>query len=155
MDINDRVRLFMEYKGLSSSDFAERAGIQASTFSHFLNGRNKASLEVMMKIDQAFKEVRFDWLLYGEGEMLHSISHPSSSSVNLFTDNTITNPPNEGAPAQPASVASLQGVIAASNFSNYPQQLTPPAEPIKPPRKITEIRVFFSDNTYEIFKADK
>lgn len=151
MGVNVRVKQFMDYKGLSSSDFADQAGIQSSTFSHFINGRNKASLDVITKIDRAFKEVNLSWLLYGTGEML--LAAPSSDASNssrvqaqtLFDDSKLNHHANN----------SLTESLSAIPNITAQQQLPVSNEPIKSPRKITEIRVFYDDNTYEIFKMDK
>ncbi len=152
MDIKDRVKLIMDQESLTSSEFADRADIQQSTFSHFINGRNKASLDVVMKIHQAFEQVRLEWLLYGKGEMYDQISQgnggSSSNNASIFTEKDFN---NNGHSVQPTS--SLEGLSAAAPIFMQQAQHQVAASPAKPVRKITEIRVFFDDNTYEVFRA--
>ena len=53
---------------LTSSQFADRTGIQRASVSHIISGRNKPSLEVMQKIYEAFPELDLKWLMTGVGE---------------------------------------------------------------------------------------
>ncbi|WP_419211420.1 helix-turn-helix transcriptional regulator [Maribacter sp. X9] len=62
-----RLELLLEHYELSSAAFADRINVQRSSISHLLKGRNKPSLEFVMKINEAFSEVDLEWLLYGKG----------------------------------------------------------------------------------------
>ena len=68
-EIRDRIKTVMNKVGKNSITFSEEIGIQQSTLSHILNGRNRPSLDVIMKIHERYPEVRFDWLINGEGNM--------------------------------------------------------------------------------------
>ena len=61
-----RIKVLMEQHELNASSFAEIIGVQRSSISHVLSGRNKPSLEFLAKIEAAFEEVSFEWLLKGE-----------------------------------------------------------------------------------------
>lgn len=63
-----RLKTILNHHELSSASFADLIHVQRSSISHLLNGRNKPSLEFIMKINEAFKEVDLEWLLYGEGK---------------------------------------------------------------------------------------
>lgn len=67
--MKDRILQIMEREGVSNAEFAEKIGISTSSLSHIFNGRNKPSLEVVMRIHKAYPEINLYWLLYGEGEM--------------------------------------------------------------------------------------
>lgn len=62
-----RLEKIIEYYSLSASSFAEKIGVQRSSISHLLSGRNKPSLEFVMKILTYFPEVDLYWLLNGKG----------------------------------------------------------------------------------------
>jgi plasmid maintenance system antidote protein VapI len=64
----------MDYYQLSGSAFAERIQVQRSSISHLLSGRNKPSLDFVMRVVKEFDEVELYWLLNGKG------SFPDSSS---------------------------------------------------------------------------
>lgn len=61
-----RIKALMEQHELNASSFAKIIGVQRSSISHILSGRNKPSLEFLAKIEAAFDEVGFDWLLKGK-----------------------------------------------------------------------------------------
>jgi transcriptional regulator with XRE-family HTH domain len=68
--MTDRILAIIKYFHLSPSDFAEEIGVQRSSISHLISGRNKPSLEFVQKILGRFPEINTDWLLNGNGEML-------------------------------------------------------------------------------------
>jgi transcriptional regulator with XRE-family HTH domain len=74
-----RLLKLMNYKGLTPIQFAEIIGVQRSSISHFLSGRNNPSLDVMRKILTSFPKISGDWLVTGEGSMLKSPETTSSS----------------------------------------------------------------------------
>lgn len=74
----DRIKLIIKAKNLSASKFADLVGVQRSSVSHVLSGRNKPSLEFVQKILTEFADIRSDWLLFGKGSM--------SNSTDLFSD---------------------------------------------------------------------
>src|SRR5210317_2151913 len=62
-----RLRKIMEYHQLSASAFADAIGVQRSSISHLLSGRNKPSLDFVLKVVREFPEVNLYWLLNGKG----------------------------------------------------------------------------------------
>lgn len=62
-----RLQQIMDYYGLTASAFAEKIQFNKSGISHLLSGRNKPSLEFIMKVLDAFPEVSLYWLLNGRG----------------------------------------------------------------------------------------
>ncbi|SNR47971.1 DNA-binding transcriptional regulator, XRE-family HTH domain [Maribacter sedimenticola] len=72
-----RTKALLEYYNLSAAAFADAIHVQRSSISHLLSGRNKPSLEFVMKIHEAFPEVALPWLLYGKG------TFPTSSQEQI------------------------------------------------------------------------
>lgn len=66
----DRIQLILKSKNLSSSQFADEIQVQRSSISHILSGRNKPSLDFIMKILSTYSEVNADWLIFGKGQMV-------------------------------------------------------------------------------------
>jgi transcriptional regulator with XRE-family HTH domain len=62
-----RLEKILNYYGLSAAVFADKIGVQRSSISHLLSGRNKPSLEFVMKVVRAFPAVNLYWLLNGKG----------------------------------------------------------------------------------------
>jgi len=65
----DRIRELLAKEQLSPSQFADEINLQRSSLSHVLSGRNKPSLDFVMKIKQRFSEVNLEWLIFGTGNM--------------------------------------------------------------------------------------
>ncbi|BAP31825.1 putative DNA-binding protein [Chryseobacterium sp. StRB126] len=72
MSLNERISKVIEYSRLTPSEFADEIDVQRSSISHITSGRNKPSLEFIIKIKSRFPELLWDWLVTGEGEMLRS-----------------------------------------------------------------------------------
>ena len=62
-----RLKIILNYYELSASTLADKIEVQRSSISHILSGRNKPSLEFVMKILKMFPEVELYWLLNGTG----------------------------------------------------------------------------------------
>ena len=100
--MTDRILSLIKYFNLSPSDFAEEIGVQRSSISHLISGRNKPSLEFIQKILSRFPEVNTEWLLNGFGEMLKDGSSPVTGSLQFETTSggmeEIVGNPEESAP---------------------------------------------------------
>lgn len=66
-EFTTRIKKVMDYHQLSASLFADKIGVQRSSISHILSGRNKPSLDFILKITSEFKDVDIHWLLNGKG----------------------------------------------------------------------------------------
>lgn len=66
-DFTKRLETILEYYAVSASGFADSIGVQRSALSHLMSGRNKPSLDLIMKIVEAYPEVDIYWLLNGRG----------------------------------------------------------------------------------------
>ena len=71
-----RLEKLLDYYQLSASAFADRIGVQRSSLSHLLSGRNKPSLDLILKISDEFKEVDLYWIINGKG------SFPKSDKID-------------------------------------------------------------------------
>ena len=67
-DFSKRLQKVIDYYGESAAAFAEKIGVQRSSISHILSGRNKPSLDFVMKVIHSYPEVELYWLLNGKGE---------------------------------------------------------------------------------------
>lgn len=77
----DRIKLLLSVKNLTSAQLAQTLGVQRSGISHILSGRNKPSLDFVLKMMEHFPEINEIWLLKGEGEMMKANTKPDN---NLF-----------------------------------------------------------------------
>lgn len=68
MEISDRLKILMDYYELTPSSLADMIDVQRSSISHLISGRNKPSLDFVMKILETFPEVNLYWFVNGIGE---------------------------------------------------------------------------------------
>lgn len=87
-DFIKRLQKVIDYYGESASSFAEKIGVQRSSISHILSGRNKPSLDFILKILSAFPEVDLYWLFNGKG---HFPAEEKTKSANIENVNPTTN----------------------------------------------------------------
>lgn len=66
--ITERLKKIMDDNGLSSAQMADRIGVQRSAISHILSGRNKPSLDFIIKVLESFPNVSSEWLLRGQND---------------------------------------------------------------------------------------
>ena len=76
-DFSKRIQQIIDYYSLNASSFAEKIGVQRSSISHILSGRNKPSLDFIMKVLSSFNDVDMYWLLNGKGSFPSSINTQS------------------------------------------------------------------------------
>lgn len=75
MDILNRIKMVMKMNQLNAASFADKIGVQRSSVSHVLTGRNKPSLDFVEKMLIQFPKVNASWLISG------TIQDPEKSVV--------------------------------------------------------------------------
>jgi transcriptional regulator with XRE-family HTH domain len=78
-NIKDRLAHILRAKNLTASQFAELMEIQPSNVSHLLNGRNKPSLDFLIKLKEVFPEYSFDWIIMGKKPITMNEPNPVSN----------------------------------------------------------------------------
>ena len=134
-----RLQQFLKAYGLTSSELAQKLGVQKSSISHLLSGRNKPSFDFLSKFARTFPEINLRWLLTGEGDMHYPT--PAVNEKNKETENETAgkeNPQPETAWQQPDN----------RTATRKPVQLTIPFFDDTP----VELIKVYADGTYEILK---
>ena len=138
LNINAIVERIEKIRGnhqLSAAAFASRIGVQRSAMSHILSGRNKPSLEFLMKVYEAFNEVELEWLITGS-----STSTSQKNKSELFV---------------PVKVDKLQTSLkenqTADKIENAKQDSIPLEESVSP----KEIIYLYGDGSFERFTLKK
>lgn len=176
MDIVNRLKLFMESQRIANSQFADTCRIPRPTLSQLLNGRNKKiSDEFIGKIHEAYPHLSVLWLMFGEGEMIINenigISEPQTDAkiddygerVIDFQDNTIGSNQYQKSPEIESnnflqSKSPLSAKPKANTFELHPPH-TPQTTTTETKvsistdcnKKITNIVVFYNDNSFQSF----
>ncbi len=67
--MKSRIIEFLKSENKTSAQLAEEIGVQPSGISHILSGRNKPSLDFVLKMLEKYKFLSTEWLLFGRGDM--------------------------------------------------------------------------------------
>ena len=62
-EFGERLQKILDYYRLSATELSNQISFNRSTISHLLSGRNKPSLDFVMKVLQKYPEVELYWLL--------------------------------------------------------------------------------------------
>ncbi|MBQ8097963.1 MAG: helix-turn-helix domain-containing protein [Bacteroidaceae bacterium] len=158
-NVGMRIKRIMEDSQMSQQDFAKLTGISAASLSSIFNNRTRATNNHTLAIHQSFPNININWLLFGEGEMYSDgstsdINQKASSQPSVLPSGDLfassqrnTNKPSDPSSAYPSSMADvmphLETVLKSVKNIDLPK------------RTIKEIRVFYSDGTYESFSPMK
>lgn len=122
-DFAKRLEKVIEFYGETASSFAEKIGVQRSSISHILSGRNKPSLDFVMKVLAVFPEVELYWLLNGKGTFPSTSSPEIQKNEPLETtvSNTKTDDPIPISPTNDKSIERIVIFYKDGTFKNFEQ----------------------------------
>ncbi|NQU88416.1 MAG: helix-turn-helix transcriptional regulator [Mariniphaga sp.] len=138
--MKDKLKLFLDHEGLTAAYLADRIGVQRSSFSHILNGRNKPSADFITKLLQVYPDLNANWLFGSSDNMLLT---KRIKSDNLFSSNEITQ-----------TIENLQKDVSKDKEANDYKEIVPQSEnKILEPniiqnKKVAKIVFFYNDNSF-------
>ena len=135
-----RINRILKQKKLTASQFADQVGIQRSSVSHIMSGRNNPSLDLVQKILNTYQDINPSWLISGKGQMFLQVSgegmeeqkEENSTQTASLLD---TDERDEGTKGSTASSAKLAKRHSAKND-----------------RIIEKIVVFYKNGTFREYK---
>ena len=86
LEFAERLKKVMEYYNLTATALADSIAIQRSSISHLLSGRNKPSLDFVMKVLEKYPDVELYWLLNGKGAFPKTIENAIPPTLSLNQD---------------------------------------------------------------------
>lgn len=66
MDYKRTIEAILEVYNINASELAEKINVQRSSVSHILSGRNKPSLDFLLKIKNKFPDLRWEFVMQGK-----------------------------------------------------------------------------------------
>ena len=164
--MKDRIRQIMESQHMTQQVFADYIGQSPATLSSIFNGRTRPTLNIVEAIKKKIPNISIDWLLFGSGEMYMSDT-PSSPASSLPQGTDLFG--SEDGPVSHNLVLDFES--NSSSMASNATQTTPGINSVKstrpeivskeikivdkPQRKITEIRIFYDDQTFDVFEPKK
>ncbi len=133
-EVINRLEEIMANHDLSAASFATKIGVQRSAISHILSGRNKPSLDFLMKVYESFDEVALEWLILGTTTSLPS----EIKDLGLFKSETMNQ--------EILDTPKTKSEELTENVINSPIMTS------KSKIALKEIVYFYEDGTFERFK---
>jgi transcriptional regulator with XRE-family HTH domain len=151
--MKDRILKFLESEHISPSEFADKIGVQRSSMSHILNGRNFPSATFIQKMLQSFPMVNSRWLLIGEGEMNLNIGRVTGNQIDIEFEQPVNR--IEEVIKEPVSEAeTMSPNISEKSIDSDNKAISSKSSEINPPKEkeIEQILFFYKDKTFNIYR---
>ncbi|HOY30675.1 MAG TPA: hypothetical protein PKW80_02235 [Bacteroidales bacterium] len=123
----------MKIKNLTPSKFADEIGIQRSSMSHIMGGRNLPSLDLITKILKKYPDINSEWLIQGEGPMLKTIQ------IDLFEQQTEKLPTEIPTPVMDTQ-PEMQAINEQKAVQEFEKTVVKAPEIVQPEIKPPEIK---------------
>lgn len=160
--LNNRIQEILQKYQLSASNFAEKIGVPRSSISHIISGRNKPSLDFVLKTVEAFPEVDLHWLLYGKG-VLESPESLQDEEIqeNSLTDNSeqhqtmdLFSQTDESNNQQQTKVSSQKSTKKTEAIKVSPKPPTTNIN-ISESKELEKIVFFYKDGSFKEFSPER
>ena len=136
--MQEQIQEILRREDLSSSQFADKIGVQRSSVSHVLSGRNKPGFDFIYKILESFTGINAEWLITGYGDMYKQL-RPS--------DELFDGPFSEISPAKDEINLSAKLETPGGKDRTVESKTL-----LK--REVERVIVFFTDKTFREYKAE-
>lgn len=129
--MKNKITKIMDEYSLTPSEFADKIGVNRSSISHVISGRNNPSIEFIRKIVKTFPSISYKYLIEPE--------------CNKLYDNT------KEELAKDITKQTKENKVKDEEQANYSIK-SKPIDEAKQENKVIKIVMFYSDNTFEIYK---
>ena len=152
--------MIMEDQHMTQQLFADFLQQSPATVSSIFNGRTKPTLNIIEAIKMKIPDISVDWLIWGTGQM-HTSPSQSPDTPSLPSQGSVVEPViNFDSPSSPvvhshSETSRGYGPQDGVNNTRSDYSRNDAKYFDKTPRKVTEIRVYYDDQTYETFIPSK
>ena len=168
--MKDRIKQIMESQHMTQQVFADFIGIAPATLSGIFTERTKPTINTIEAIKKKLPTLSTDWLMFGKEPMyIDEAEAPVVSNANMptsgpgssstfrqpspvtetlidFSQSQAAVPPSLGRPSVSVSGGRNQRHETESDFMKNFDKMQ---------RRVTEIRIFYDDQTWESFTPSK
>ncbi len=145
-DFSKKLNQIFEYYNLNASSFADKIGVQRSSLSHLLSGRNKPSLDFILRIVDIFPEVDLYWILKNEGAFPKDNTPPTPTIIQkeIFEEDVL--------PSEDLFSTIDHKVIETTPTPSITETSLPISKEIKISGEIDQIIIFYKDGTFSHYR---
>jgi transcriptional regulator with XRE-family HTH domain len=130
-EFSNRLKEIFDFYELSASSFADKIDVGRASISHILSGRNKPSLDFVMKVVSTFEEVELYWLLNGKGSF-PPIADKISKAIDTKKDNEV-----ESKVEVETTQAELDSETRKTSYTK---------------KSISKVIIFYTDGSFESYE---
>ena len=164
MNINDKIKQILIDKNLTPSYFADEIGVQRSSISHILSGRNRPSFDIIQKIIRRFPELGYEWIMEEDQQPQNPSAQlnygvprnpqPAPAQSMDRREQRYVSPPSMSYTAPSINVRSQrneippvmqQPAVAAVESATFPEQSMGVE---KSEKKVERILIFYTDGSF-------
>lgn len=128
----------MDHLGLNAASFSAEIGVQRSSISHILSGRNQPSFDFLVKISAKYPQINTDWLLTGKGNILKQAANSLQKEPiqqTLFSD---------------AREYAIPGTAKNKTVKNYPVEKS--NRDVTNVNSIERVMIFYKNGTFSEYR---
>ncbi len=141
--MKDRIIQFLKENNLTSTKFADVIGVQRSSISHILSGRNKPSYDFIEKMLLSYPEIDAQWLITGKGNMF--LNQPSLFKSEAETSEKVLSSPE-------SHIQNSVNSISEIRETEKEKEITPKIHHLSDEKKIIEkVLIFYQNGTFKEF----
>ena len=164
--MKERLIQLLDLEQLTPSKFADIIGVQRSSVSHIISGRNNPSFDFIQKTLTAFPGLNAEWLILGQGAMYDQMGRGATGNLFEATkeENLVQIPVDITGQATENDVpeVSQRDKEEINSSSNPDLTKVPEDTPIdlgqeesRSPGKIVQVMVFYDNDTFSTYKPSK
>ena len=137
---------------MTQQTFSQFLGISSAALSSIFNGRTRPTINTVEAIHQKIPNINIIWLMFGTGDMYVSegdnttVKNQDQASKQQELEFGNTSQETSPTPKVKGLYNKAQTKVLKSTEVNFSDRFR---------REITEIRVYFDDQTYETFVPSK
>jgi len=136
--MQEQIQEILRREELSSSQFADKIGVQRSSVSHVISGRNKPGFDFINKILDSFPGINAEWLITGLGEM-YKQRRP--------VDELFEGPFSETSPSPEET--KLSAKIESAGIEERTENAIIPEK-----KQVERVIVFYTDKTFREYQSE-
>lgn len=157
--MKDRILYIMKQANMTQQEFAKAIEVSAASLSNIFNGKTNPTSNHVNAIHRRFPEINIGWLMFGEGDVY--VSSGREEGVGGDVEGGVRELKKSEEPTPLFSAVDVDGLHSGADDvcrkdgfvrDGGVQTVREVVKYVdRPQRKITEIRIFFDDGTFEVY----
>ena len=142
----------MDDQRMTQKEFAQFTGISEGSLSGVFNERTRPTIQMIETIHEKLPNISVEWIMFGTGSMYitEKSQTPSNDAQTSEKNSPLLDVQNSSlTPSLFDDPKSIRAAVGEGGLSNVGKTVVKYID--KPERKITEIRIFYDDQTWETF----